>query len=194
MTSRICAAFHRRQSGCARSSRTCRTSGLSSASMRCSRSSIAFAGLVPARLLLVGDGPELGDGVSGRPRARHLRSHRHRRRTGRGRATPVRERCLSAAVCAGELRAGGARGDGVRGAGCGVACRWTARSDRGRRQRLPSPTGCAGRDGGERDRAAHRSRRCRSRMSKAACQRVRVEFCAERVVPMYEACYRELVS
>jgi len=34
----------------------------------------------------------------------------------------------------------------------------------------------------------------RSRMSKAACRRVREEFCAERVVPMYEACYRELVS
>jgi N-acetyl-alpha-D-glucosaminyl L-malate synthase BshA len=34
----------------------------------------------------------------------------------------------------------------------------------------------------------------RSRMSKAACRRVREEFCAERVVPMYEACYRELVE
>jgi N-acetyl-alpha-D-glucosaminyl L-malate synthase BshA len=34
----------------------------------------------------------------------------------------------------------------------------------------------------------------RSRMSEAACRRVREEFCAERVVPMYEACYRELVS
>ena len=28
----------------------------------------------------------------------------------------------------------------------------------------------------------------------AACQRVRRHFCAERVVPMYEACYRELVG
>ena len=28
----------------------------------------------------------------------------------------------------------------------------------------------------------------------AACQRVRLQFCAERVVPMYEACYRELVD
>jgi glycosyltransferase involved in cell wall biosynthesis len=27
-------------------------------------------------------------------------------------------------------------------------------------------------------------------VAKAACQRVRVHFCAERVVPMYEACYR----
>ena len=31
-------------------------------------------------------------------------------------------------------------------------------------------------------------------VARAACQRVRVEFCAERVVPMYEACYRELVG
>ena len=29
-------------------------------------------------------------------------------------------------------------------------------------------------------------------MAKAACHRVRQQFCAERVVPMYEACYREL--
>jgi glycosyltransferase involved in cell wall biosynthesis len=32
------------------------------------------------------------------------------------------------------------------------------------------------------------------KMAKAACQRVRQQFCAERVVPMYEACYRELVD
>lgn len=32
------------------------------------------------------------------------------------------------------------------------------------------------------------------RVAKAACQRVRVQFCAERVVPMYEACYGELVG
>ena len=32
------------------------------------------------------------------------------------------------------------------------------------------------------------------RMGKAACARVRDQFCAERVVPMYEACYRELVG
>jgi N-acetyl-alpha-D-glucosaminyl L-malate synthase BshA len=32
------------------------------------------------------------------------------------------------------------------------------------------------------------------RMAKAACERVRVHFCAERVVPMYEACYRRLVE
>ena len=31
----------------------------------------------------------------------------------------------------------------------------------------------------------------RRRMGAAACRRVREEFCAERVVPMYEACYRE---
>ena len=31
-------------------------------------------------------------------------------------------------------------------------------------------------------------------MAKAACQRVRLQFCAERVVPMYEECYRELVG
>ena len=28
----------------------------------------------------------------------------------------------------------------------------------------------------------------------AACRRVREEFCVERVVPMYEACYRKLLS
>jgi hypothetical protein len=32
------------------------------------------------------------------------------------------------------------------------------------------------------------------RMAEAACRRVREEFCAERVVPMYEACYQELVG
>ena len=31
-------------------------------------------------------------------------------------------------------------------------------------------------------------------MAKAACQRVRTQFCADRVVPMYEECYRELVG
>ena len=32
------------------------------------------------------------------------------------------------------------------------------------------------------------------RMSRAACQRVREQFCVERVVPMYESCYREILS
>ena len=31
-------------------------------------------------------------------------------------------------------------------------------------------------------------------VAQAACQRVRTEFCADRVVPMYEACYRKLVD
>ena len=31
-------------------------------------------------------------------------------------------------------------------------------------------------------------------VAEAACQRVRSEFCVDRVVPMYEACYRELLS
>ena len=31
-------------------------------------------------------------------------------------------------------------------------------------------------------------------VARAACQRVRLQFCAERVVPMYEECYRELVG
>ena len=31
-------------------------------------------------------------------------------------------------------------------------------------------------------------------VAQAACQRVRQHFCADRVVPMYEACYRELVG
>jgi N-acetyl-alpha-D-glucosaminyl L-malate synthase BshA len=31
-------------------------------------------------------------------------------------------------------------------------------------------------------------------VAEAACRRVRSEFCVERVVPMYEACYRELLS
>jgi L-malate glycosyltransferase len=30
-------------------------------------------------------------------------------------------------------------------------------------------------------------------VAQAACRRVRSEFCVERVVPMYEACYRELL-
>ena len=34
----------------------------------------------------------------------------------------------------------------------------------------------------------------RARMAKAACRRVREHFCAERVVPMYEACYQELIG
>jgi N-acetyl-alpha-D-glucosaminyl L-malate synthase BshA len=32
------------------------------------------------------------------------------------------------------------------------------------------------------------------RVAQAACRRVRSEFCVEKVVPMYEACYRELLS
>jgi N-acetyl-alpha-D-glucosaminyl L-malate synthase BshA len=39
-----------------------------------------------------------------------------------------------------------------------------------------------------RDPALHR------RVAEAACRRVRIEFCVERVVPMYEDCYRELLS
>jgi N-acetyl-alpha-D-glucosaminyl L-malate synthase BshA len=31
-------------------------------------------------------------------------------------------------------------------------------------------------------------------VARAACQRVRVHFCAERVVPMYEECYRGLIN
>jgi glycosyltransferase involved in cell wall biosynthesis len=31
------------------------------------------------------------------------------------------------------------------------------------------------------------------RISTAACRRVRQEFCVERVVPMYEACYRAVL-
>jgi hypothetical protein len=33
-----------------------------------------------------------------------------------------------------------------------------------------------------------------ARVAKAACERVRVHFCAERVVPMYEECYRGLLG
>jgi N-acetyl-alpha-D-glucosaminyl L-malate synthase BshA len=33
----------------------------------------------------------------------------------------------------------------------------------------------------------------RAQVSAAACRRVRKEFCVERVVPMYEACYREIL-
>jgi hypothetical protein len=33
-----------------------------------------------------------------------------------------------------------------------------------------------------------------AQIAKAACQRVRVLFCADRVVPMYEDCYRRLVD
>jgi N-acetyl-alpha-D-glucosaminyl L-malate synthase BshA len=32
------------------------------------------------------------------------------------------------------------------------------------------------------------------RMSQAACRRVREEFCVERVVPMYEGCYRDILE
>jgi glycosyltransferase involved in cell wall biosynthesis len=32
------------------------------------------------------------------------------------------------------------------------------------------------------------------RIGEAACRRVRDTFCAERVVPMYEACYQEIVA
>lgn len=34
----------------------------------------------------------------------------------------------------------------------------------------------------------------RARMGEAACRRVREQFCVERVVPMYESCYRELLD
>ena len=34
----------------------------------------------------------------------------------------------------------------------------------------------------------------RQRMAKAACARVREHFCVDRVVPMYEDCYREILS
>jgi L-malate glycosyltransferase len=32
------------------------------------------------------------------------------------------------------------------------------------------------------------------RMASAACRRVREHFCAERVVPMYEACYEQMLQ
>jgi len=34
----------------------------------------------------------------------------------------------------------------------------------------------------------------RQRMGGAACRRVREQFCVDRVVPMYEACYRSILS
>jgi hypothetical protein len=38
------------------------------------------------------------------------------------------------------------------------------------------------------DPAKHRA------MAAAACARVRKEFCAEKIVPMYEKCYRSVVG
>ena len=38
------------------------------------------------------------------------------------------------------------------------------------------------------------SREHDGRAGTAACRRVREEFCVERVVPMYEACYRAVVD
>ena len=102
-------------------------------------------------------------------------------------------RSLPAAVGAGELRPCGARGDGVRGAGRRVARGRAARGHRARRERLPASARGDRRDGGERRRAAHQSRCCTHSVAQAACRRVRSEFCVERVVPMYEACYRELL-
>ena len=33
-----------------------------------------------------------------------------------------------------------------------------------------------------------------ARVGAAACRRVREQFCVERVVPMYEACYRAVLN
>jgi hypothetical protein len=33
-----------------------------------------------------------------------------------------------------------------------------------------------------------------ARVAKVACERVRTQFCADRVVPMYEKCYSDLLA
>ena len=102
-------------------------------------------------------------------------------------------RRLPAAVGPGELRSGGARGDGVRGAGGGVARRWCARGDRARGQRLPAPARRARRDGRKRRQAAERCGAPRA-TGEAARYRVTDAFCADKIVPMYEAAYQRLLT
>ena len=102
---------------------------------------------LPARLLIVGEGPELGRAEQlierpGRDRPRRV----HRRSTGCGRPA-VSVGSLPVAVAAGELRLVGARGDGVRSAGRGVERRGIAGSRHRWRDRVSASAGSGGADG-----------------------------------------------
>ena len=132
---------------------------------------------------------------------------RHRAPGGRGRpggarrvpgraagpgAVAVGLRSLPAAVGAGELRPGRARSDGLRGAGRRLSRRRPARDHRGRHDRVRLHAAVRAGDGRARDRAAHRPQR-RTDMGKAAADVVRTRYCSERIVPLYEAAYRDVL-
>ena len=113
---------------------------------------------------------------------------RHRRRAGRGCAAVVGERCVSASVSAGKFRPCGARGDGVR---VPVASRVGGLPEviehgvNGFLYPLDAlDEMAASAIALLTDSELHRT------VAAAACLRVRVHFCADRVVPMYEECYR----
>ena len=112
---------------------------------------------VPAKLLLVGDGPELGTAYR---LGRELNiAHQVEALGAQEDIIPLLSAVgrVPAAVRAGELRPRGARGDGVRGAGRRLACRRPARGRRARHHRLPARALGPRRHGGQRRRPAHGS-------------------------------------
>ena len=192
-TARSAPAVHRRRPRPRRSWCTCRTSGRSSASTPCWRSSTASGGSVPARLLLVGDGPELGTRVSHRARARHLAAVH---------AVGAQEEVLPLLSISDVFLLPSAQESFGLAALEAMACEVPVVASRvgGIPEviehgvtRVPAPARAI-------DEMAASAvslltdENLHARVGEAACRRVREHFCAERVVPMYEACYESILG
>ena len=149
---------------------------------------------VRAKLIFVGEGPELGARDAHGARARAGVRRRGARRAGSGRAAAVGVRSVPAAVGAGELRPGGARSDGLRGAGRGLARRRTCprSSKTACRGFLCEPERYRG-DGEGGDRAADRSRASPALREGGARPR-EAPLLRGPVVPQYEAYYQEVIQ
>ena len=132
---------------------------------------------VPARLLLVGDGPDLAAALDA-ARALGVAKTSSPSASRTGHSAAVHRGRVPAAVGAGELRAGGARGDGVRGAGRRVARRRAPRGDRPRRDRVSArPADDLEGMARERDCPADRCRTARAVRTRAGSRK---RFCRDR--------------
>ena len=95
---------------------------------------------------------------------------------------------------AGKLRARRARSHGVRSAGRRVEGRWSAGDHRGRRHRVRLPAAGRGRHGGTRRSRSSPIPARRASIARQAAEMVRTRYCTERIVPLYEAEYFDVLG
>ena len=148
---------------------------------------------MPAKLVLIGDGPDRGAAeylVRKKSLTKDVfllgKQDQVLRKAGPGRS-------VSAAVRSRIVRAGRARSDGLRSSGGRNECRRLAGSGGARRRRLSGP---AARCGCRREMRARNSFARRSRPRDGAARRIdaRKKFCANDMIPMYEAYYERILN